>query len=293
MSSETRKITMSERFYWAVSEISGAFDKIKRSVASYVNEGGLCTALKNVLGSFGKIKKAVFLEVPEDQVYESWRGVSKGYSCKFSVIPEPGTTVLLYQDGKSVSLNGCGAIYPFSSDPQKKNPFWKKSAASVAEVVCIRAQSDINVFWGTPRADHIAITDENTKKSFGVLAYGQLQLQITDAKLLYEKLLRNRRNTEELQDVLRNQFINNTRGILNGIFANITVPSGDSGSISTSCQIELNEKYYEATKGMFKEFGLEVNERTKYTILKGITIKSLEPQTKETVPPNGPFSLFW
>ena len=292
MLGKTRKITASERFYWALSEISGAFDKIKRSVASYVNEGGLCTTLKNVLGSFGKMKKAVFLEVPEDQLCEVWQGVSKGYSSGFSVIPEPGTTVLLYQDGKEISLNEGGAIYPFSSDPKKKNPFWKKSAANVAEVVCIRAQSDINVFWGTPRQDHIVITDENTKKSCGVLANGQLQLKITDAKLAYEKLLRNKCNTEEQQYFLRNQFVNNTRSILNKLFENISVPSGDSGSISTSCQIELSEKYYEATKDMFKEYGLEMTENTKYTMIKGVILKPVEAKTETTIHPDVLTALF-
>ena len=292
MSSEIRKITLRERFFWAMSEVSGVFDKMKKTVASYVNEDTLGTALKGVLSAWGKWKKTVFLKVPEDQLCMVWQGISKRCFPGFSVIPDLFTAALLYQDGKAVSLNGGGAIYPFSADPQKKNPFWKKRVASVAEIACIRDQAEINVFWGTPGPDHIVITDENTKKSFGVLANGQLQLQITDAKLLYEKLLRNGCNTEKLQYVLRNQFINNTRGILNGIFENITVLSGNSGSIGTSCRMELNEKYYEATKGMFKEYGLEMTENTKYTMIKGVILKPVEAEIETTIHPDVLSALF-
>jgi membrane protease subunit (stomatin/prohibitin family) len=192
------------------------------------------------------------------------------------VIPEPDTTVLLYQDGKPVELspNETGAIYPFSANPQKMGCFWKPRAAKTAEVVCVD-RKDVCVRWGTPSLNHIIILDAKTQKPRNGIARGQLQLTVTDARLLYEKLLRNGPKTEEkLQDYLRNVFVNSTKIQLFRIFEKL---SGDTAEIpDTLRQTELAEEFYEATKDTFKDYGMEMDERTKHTILLSMTLKTHE-----------------
>ena len=226
-----------------------------------------------------KMKKTFFLNPPENELFTVWKGFSKNFRPGFSIIPGSHTTLLLYQDGKAVSLspNETGAIQPFSADPQKKNPFWKPRVANIAEIFCMRNPADINVFWGTTTDHHIVITDETTKKSYNVLLNGVLQLKATNASRMYETLLRNGHKTEQdLQYFLRNLFINNTRAILNKIFTGVRISDGNAPLLSVSCQLELGEQYYEATKDIFKDHGIEMSENTKYTIFKGIVLKPFE-----------------
>lgn len=296
MLGETRKITASERFYWALSEAAGFFGKVKTTVASLVNGEGFRTALKSVLGAFGKNKNPIFLKVPEDQLCAAWRGISKKYRRGFFMIPDTFTKVLLYQNGKLISLpeNEAGAIYPFSEDPKKKASFWKPRTVSVAEVACVRDQAELRVFWGNSSASHIVLSDGETQKSWRVLSHGQLRLRISDVRLAYEKLLHDGYNTEEaLQDFLRDQFITKTRAILNEICKNIPAPSRDSNILGASFQMALGEKYYEATKNIFKDYGLEMCESTKYTIFTNIFIKPFESEENATVRQEAQASLLF
>ena len=280
MSSEIKAITAAERFCDTLSEISGFVDTMKKTFDFFAGENHFRAVLDGLLSVFGNTKGPVSLRIEDDKTFAVWEGLSRKCKPGFFVIAETGTAVLLYQDGKATELspNATGAIYPFSSTPQQKS-FLKPRVASTAKIVCVPESELFRIRWGTPTP--LVISDDATQQIRKGVARGQLYLAVADGKLLYEKLLCHIANTkDELQDYLRDIFVNDTKLQLFRIFKKMSAEATETPDLEQ--QLALAEEFYQATSDTFKAYGIEMNEITKHSILMSSTLQSTEPKQAPT-----------